>query len=61
MEETSLHKALKEFDAYVHDLRNDWSDFDGRDLLEKWNETIHKIYGKCNKKACRENHFNEVD
>jgi hypothetical protein len=29
---------VKEFDDYVKSIRQDWSSFDGRELLSKWNK-----------------------
>ena len=47
MEETieieRLMKMLEPFTEYCEDVRSDWSEFDGRSLLNIWREVLKEI------------------
>jgi hypothetical protein len=36
-------EAIKDFTDYCIDVRGDWSDFDGRELLKVWIKTLEKL------------------
>jgi hypothetical protein len=36
-------EAIKDFTDYCIDVRGDWSDFDGRELLKVWTKTLEKL------------------
>jgi hypothetical protein len=33
-------RAIKVFSEYCDYIRDDWSDFDGRELMKVWNRTL---------------------
>lgn len=46
VEKTPMERALGELLSYAEDVRNDWSDFDGRDLLhfvQDWVERVRAL------------------
>lgn len=47
MEETieikKLMEILEPFTEYCNEVRTDWSEFDGRSLLNNWNRILNEI------------------
>ena len=42
-----LMKILEAFTEYCEDVRSDWSEFDGRSLLNIWKRTLKEIEEGC--------------